>query len=332
VIQFLNQNLNQAPITFLLATSVPEKKFPDRYANNAFPNSFHYDNATRTIFVRVERTRDVGTFTLILIHVVSHIQAGEWSDIHPKFIETFYTSLRYICAELFFARTKKQDKVDENDEDFDGMEPTLDIKELREAFGACQKMEGKEDIIHDFINLTQVGTVHDKLFAEDRLLRRLDQYKEFSHSTALRNQLEQLEKSVASREYLKDKLAKSEIGMDEHEGLDDDDLYDLGLKKPEEDFVRRNLKETIRVLQYQSDMLHSKLLSTVKEIQVLSERIIKIEESNGSNKGGYQQWSEQLTKTRAKLKRLNTTKTALTERIDELEERTAIKSKQLMEQ
>ena len=51
-------------------------------------------------------------------------------------------------------------------------------------------------------------------------------------------------------------------------GMDEDDLYDLGLKKHDPNFVKRNLKESIKVLQHQSDVLHSKLLSTVKEIQV----------------------------------------------------------------
>jgi hypothetical protein len=50
--------------------------------------------------------------------------------------------------------------------------------------------------------------------------------------------------------------------------LDDDELYDLGLKGAEGDLARTNLKEAIRVMQHQSDSLHSKLLSTVKEIQV----------------------------------------------------------------
>jgi len=83
-------------------------------------------------------------------------------------------------------------------------------------------------------------------------------------------------------------------------------------------------------LQQQSDTLHTNLLSAVKEIQVVSGRIIKLqEEGNKTSKAEYQIWTENLTKSRFKLKRLNTTKTALTERIQEIEERTAIKTKQL---
>ena len=84
----LLQARNDMPeVTILVASNLP----PNNYTRNCFRNSFHYEHATKILFVREERMETVGEFVLIVIHCLSHIKVDDLTDdYNPDFLREFY--------------------------------------------------------------------------------------------------------------------------------------------------------------------------------------------------------------------------------------------------
>ncbi|MEQ2298857.1 hypothetical protein AMECASPLE_009622 [Ameca splendens] len=95
-------NLTLTPVISLqIAASLPN----NNYANNAFRNSFFYQEAEETLFVRRQRLQSVGGFSLMLLHCLSHIKTKEMgSDFTPAFQRLFFKTLQSCLRELFQAR------------------------------------------------------------------------------------------------------------------------------------------------------------------------------------------------------------------------------------
>ncbi|XP_055052386.2 uncharacterized protein [Misgurnus anguillicaudatus] len=88
-------------IKLQLASSLP---FNDYY-NNAFRNSFYYQEGEKTLFVRRQRLQSVGGLSLMLMHCAAHISIGEMrTDSTPAFQRSFYKVLQVALSELFHAR------------------------------------------------------------------------------------------------------------------------------------------------------------------------------------------------------------------------------------
>ncbi|XP_030237257.1 uncharacterized protein LOC115561364 isoform X2 [Gadus morhua] len=91
-------------ISLQVAASLPH----NNYADNAFRNSFFYQDAEDRLFVRRQRLQCVGGFSLLLLHCLSHISVGDMSsDSSPAFQRLFFKSLQVCLGELFQARLGK---------------------------------------------------------------------------------------------------------------------------------------------------------------------------------------------------------------------------------
>ncbi|KAF7667131.1 hypothetical protein LDENG_00077930, partial [Lucifuga dentata] len=96
------QSLKLTPsISLQIADSLPN----NNYFNNAFRNSFFYQEAEETLFVRRQRLQSVGGFSLLLLHCLSHISVKDMSyDSNPAFQRLFFKVLQACLGELFQAR------------------------------------------------------------------------------------------------------------------------------------------------------------------------------------------------------------------------------------
>ncbi|XP_064158314.1 uncharacterized protein LOC135236073 [Anguilla rostrata] len=101
LLQALHTHSQMPNVTLRVATSLPT----NNYHHNAFRNSFLYQEAEQTLFVRRQRLRSAGGFSLLLLHCMSHIASGDMSlDASPAFQRTFHTVLEVCLSELFLTR------------------------------------------------------------------------------------------------------------------------------------------------------------------------------------------------------------------------------------
>ncbi|CAJ1065477.1 uncharacterized protein si:dkey-103g5.4 isoform X1 [Xyrichtys novacula] len=95
-------NLKLTPtISLQIAASLPN----NNYYNNAFRNSFFYQEAEETLFIRRQRLQSVGGFSLLLLHCLSHVKIKDMSsDSSPHFQRLFFKALQAGLGELFLTR------------------------------------------------------------------------------------------------------------------------------------------------------------------------------------------------------------------------------------
>lgn len=97
VTQLLENRMNVPSVTLLLASNLP----PNNYDNNAFRNSFFYENSRQILFVREERLHSVGDFIVVIMHCLSHILVDDLSDDqNPLFLRAFYKVSILTVVEL----------------------------------------------------------------------------------------------------------------------------------------------------------------------------------------------------------------------------------------
>ncbi|XP_062417148.1 uncharacterized protein si:dkey-103g5.4 [Pungitius pungitius] len=88
-------------ISLQIAASLPNNS----YLNNAFRNSFFFQEEEETLFVRRQRLKSVGGFSLLLLHCLSHIRFNDMSsDSSPVFQRLFFKVLQGCLGELYQAR------------------------------------------------------------------------------------------------------------------------------------------------------------------------------------------------------------------------------------
>nr|XP_020845478.1 uncharacterized protein LOC110210734 [Phascolarctos cinereus] len=89
----------QAPkITLHIASSLPAIYAPD----NAFHNSFFYQNDQNKLFILRECLASVGSFSLLLTHCLAHITAADlYQDSNPIFLKLFYEGLKACLSDAF---------------------------------------------------------------------------------------------------------------------------------------------------------------------------------------------------------------------------------------
>lgn len=99
----LPQNLKIA-----IASSLPDAQT----SASAFRNSYHYDNARRTLYIRDTRLSNIGEFMLVTLHAMAHIKAAQqagrpttsFNDADPAFLSEFYGLLEVCTEEMFYMR------------------------------------------------------------------------------------------------------------------------------------------------------------------------------------------------------------------------------------
>jgi hypothetical protein len=276
---------NTAPYSLLLAKSIPAKEHAPLWAGNAFKNSFHYDPAMRTVFLRLERCHDAGEFTLVLVHVLSHVrafnaegQAGDWGDTNPRFLQYFYESIQRVSSELFFTKSTAGRRLDGGgDAANNGGGPAnngggssiaslgLELDAMKKAFGTVTRLHQKEEVVQDFIDLTHTGTEFDTYFAADKVVDRLTQYKTFKHSSQLKSQLVELENEIAETS-----LSAETKAIEEKEGSG---TGDAGVWTDTR-HLSEVLRDQIAQLHDFADRLHGDLLVVVSQAAKVSEQVL----------------------------------------------------------
>ena len=92
------------PVTLLLASSIPPNP---ELKQNAYRNMFYYDPHNRHLYLRLDLLSDVGSFTTVLVHCVSHVRVGEMgNDNEPAFQESLYTTISRCSRELYNQRER----------------------------------------------------------------------------------------------------------------------------------------------------------------------------------------------------------------------------------
>ncbi|XP_038154475.1 uncharacterized protein si:dkey-103g5.4 [Cyprinodon tularosa] len=102
---FLINTLHNLKVTPAISLQIALRLPNNNYFKNAFRNSFFYQEAEETLFVRRQRLQSVGGFSLMLLHCLSHIKTKDMSsDLSPAFQRLFYKTLQDCLQELFLAR------------------------------------------------------------------------------------------------------------------------------------------------------------------------------------------------------------------------------------
>ncbi|XP_060902571.1 uncharacterized protein si:dkey-103g5.4 [Labrus mixtus] len=102
---FLIHTLNDLNLTSTISLQIAASLPNNNYVNNAFRNSFFYQEAEETLFVRRQRLQSVGGFSLLLLHCLCHIKVINMTyDSSPHFQRLFFKMLQACLGELFQAR------------------------------------------------------------------------------------------------------------------------------------------------------------------------------------------------------------------------------------
>jgi len=84
----------------------PAKSLPPStgYQNNAFRNSYFYDEKSQVLYVHTTRLLSSGDFGLVAIHALSHIKVNPSdlsNDSDPLFVSEFYSNLKILSQDLY---------------------------------------------------------------------------------------------------------------------------------------------------------------------------------------------------------------------------------------
>ncbi|XP_057207593.1 uncharacterized protein si:dkey-103g5.4 [Triplophysa rosa] len=173
--QFLLQHLHShqmiPAIKLQLASSLPF----NAYHNNAFCNSFYYQEGEKTLFVRTQRLQSVGGLSLLLMHCAAHISTGQMrTDSTPAFQRAFYKVLQVVLNELFNARL--------------GRVPSAKDGRTGDSMSS--------DTALDALLLERVQKPFPGIFSEDEVLERLQKYREASVFRQVESLLRESSKSL----------------------------------------------------------------------------------------------------------------------------------------
>ncbi|KAM6933261.1 uncharacterized protein FYW49_001628 [Xenentodon cancila] len=102
---FLMHTLHDLKLTPAVSLQIAASLPNNNYVNNAFRNSFFYQEAEATLYLRRQRLQSVGGFSLVLLHCLSHVKIKDMSsDSSPAFQRLFFKTLQECLGELFQAR------------------------------------------------------------------------------------------------------------------------------------------------------------------------------------------------------------------------------------
>ena len=70
--------------------------------NNAFRNSYFFDDRANTVFIHHERLKDAGAFALVIAHFVAHLKGQEFENDHDmKFLQNFFATTKTLLQLSF---------------------------------------------------------------------------------------------------------------------------------------------------------------------------------------------------------------------------------------
>ena len=182
IIKMLIHCCNHKPVSLLVADRIPPNS---HIKQNAFCNSFMYDDKNRILHMRLERLENVGEFILILVHILSHIHIGSLdNDSDPRFVREFYRCLSVCCSDLFLSRYQTT---------------SLAHKGIHEANELWQST------VHDGVKTQFVDDLLDSRLIMDTDTKvadfRLQRYAELKFGSKLRVLLDQLDGQLQDAKY-----------------------------------------------------------------------------------------------------------------------------------
>ena len=209
------------PVRLLLAEYLPtDSRLKKKYEKTAFRNSIHYDAENHILYVRHQRLESPGSFVLLLVHSLSHIGSGKWDDRHVDFVKHFYDCLQLLCSDFFYteevpkvvlsgsAASNEAAKKDGTEEEEEKKREKADLNEL-------MALRGKFDAVSDLVDARSAVSVDTQdVFAENKLMGRLQYYSAFSNNADLRQYLQELEADVGEKDYQREFQASSAQGWD----------------------------------------------------------------------------------------------------------------------
>ncbi|XP_077467722.1 uncharacterized protein LOC144083614 [Stigmatopora argus] len=102
---FLLHTLHALQLTPAVSLQIAESLPLNNYRNNAFRNSFFYQEADETLFVRRQRLGSVGGFSFLLLHCLAHVATDDMSDDSSSaFGKLFCKVMQASLGELFQAK------------------------------------------------------------------------------------------------------------------------------------------------------------------------------------------------------------------------------------
>ncbi|XP_069752399.1 uncharacterized protein [Narcine bancroftii] len=157
IAKLVQRVINVPEINLLLASSLPT----NNYTHNAFRNSFFYQHSCKTLFIRRQRLASVGDFSLVLVHCLAHLAAGELhDDSNALFLEHFHQALKGIFEGIFFTRFYAS--------------PTLRGHEPRDNLFQKDSPEIDMDTISDLLNIRLNDSETTTVFREDGETRKVN--------------------------------------------------------------------------------------------------------------------------------------------------------------
>ena len=302
VLNFLNAAHSQPSIELRFASSIPQKRFASLYTRNAFRNSFHWDEAARVLYVRMERVSKPGQLTVLLVHVLAHIRAAHWNDDHPRFVAEFMSSFRQLSGEFFFTKVSRE-ALPPRAADQKEKEGRLSFHDV---FGLLTSedlsIDSKEGVVSDLLELTREGLPDGDFSAPDKVFGRLNQFESFARSCHLKMHLQDLESAMGEKMKTLAHETQSSTASSEP--------------------PRVKLQSRLEYLHAQSDELHEELLTVVSDMHSISEAIVQAQANNPDHDCSSQQ---------TQLDKLDLQKASLLSRLDALERRRARVKKLLKE-
>ena len=166
------------PVDVLLAETLPSNNLIN---NNAYNNSFHYDDNNHILYLKRSKLNNVGEFILTLIHSLCHIHVRDIrNDSDPRFLIEFHKALSVVCLDLFLSRYQKSNALNKALNNVPDNEYSGD-KILEKLFGDSHEEIARENVVNDLMNIKLVRNKYDQSenFSEKAIYQRLCKYREF---------------------------------------------------------------------------------------------------------------------------------------------------------
>eukprot|EP01006_Ploeotia_vitrea_P026898 TRINITY_DN59815_c0_g3_i1.p2 TRINITY_DN59815_c0_g3~~TRINITY_DN59815_c0_g3_i1.p2 ORF type:complete len:1157 (-),score=209.00 TRINITY_DN59815_c0_g3_i1:3519-6989(-) len=168
-------------LTIKAAKSLP----PSNAMNNAFRNSYYYDEPTNTLYVHNKKISSSGDFGLIVIHALSHIKVNPHdlsNDADIMYIAEFYKNLKILSQDLY--KKSSSDSSSGNKHNNSGlniMKAQSSFKDNNDINKSAVKKDGKMRGISD-------DNKSSDYYAPDSIRERLKLYTSESNNGSGYNQ------------------------------------------------------------------------------------------------------------------------------------------------
>ena len=273
------------------------------WKENAFQNSYFFDDMQRTLYVRSARAETVGEFVLTILHALAHIKAGQFeSDMEANFIASFHSAARILADMLF------------------GTKSVIPAEAVATAAGAQSTTNAKDSILAQLVHLSPEDDENNDDGVS--LSERLKSYSMTSASSRLRDFVTSLEDQAMNHD-----------AMDAYGGLDAM-ISDLDKKNGSTHDHQHSASEStdpylayltgnVTKLSHMVDQTNAEFLETMQELISVTQTIASLEnevkEAATSQNTNVAEISVQLRNQKATAQKLQLSHSRLAKRLAKLQ-------------